>query len=95
MNRKIELDKEGFFVIIVDQDKKKIVVEHYKNVEKGRMVGTGKLNKIFEGTDAEEMCHIIINTGLISRLEHATYLGRELQKAEIALRSNLHYEQDK
>ncbi len=95
MNRKIELDKEGFFVIVVDHDKKKIVVEHYRNVKKGKMVGTGKLNKIIEGTGAEEMCHTIINEGLISRLEHAAYLGRELQKAEIALRSNLPYEQDR
>jgi dihydropteroate synthase len=32
--------------------------------------------------------------GLISRMEHATYLGSELEKAEIALKLGKNYVQD-
>jgi len=32
--------------------------------------------------------------GLISRLDHAAYLGKEIEKAMVALRNNLHYTQD-
>ena len=93
-NKRLEFDKSGFFVIIVDQKKGKIVLEHYLNVEKGKVLATGKLNKIIEGKDAEEICHTVINQGLVSRLEHAAYLGRELQKAEISLKNKLAYEQE-
>ena len=92
-NKRLEFDKSGFFVIIVDQEKGKIVLEHYLNVEKGKVLATGKLDKIIEGNNAEEICHTVINQGLVSRLEHAAYLGRELQKAEISLKSKLPYEQ--
>lgn len=93
-NKKLEFDKSGFFIILLDRDNGKIVVEHYLNVEKGKVLATGKLNKIIEGDNAEEICHTVINQGLISRLEHAAYLGRELQKAEISLKNKLHYEQE-
>jgi len=92
--KQLKFDEKGFFVILLDREKGKIVVEHYLNVKKGKMIGTGKLSKIIEGNDAEELCDTIIKEGLISRLDHAAYLGRELQKAEIALKNNLPYEQD-
>ena len=31
---------------------------------------------------------------LVSRFDHAAYLGRELQKAEVALKNRLEYTQD-
>lgn len=92
-NKRLQFDDKGFFVILLDRDRKKIVVEHYLNVEKERGI-IGKLNKIIEGSDAEELCHTILREELISRLDHAAYLGRELQKAEIALKNNLPYEQE-
>jgi dihydropteroate synthase len=36
----------------------------------------------------------IIERALISRLDHAAYLGREIEKAMIALKYNLKYSQD-
>jgi len=93
-NKKLVFDKNGFFVILLDREKGKIILEHYLNVEKGKVLATGKLNKIIEGNNAEEICHTVINQGLISRLEHAAYLGRELQKAEISLKNKLPYEQE-
>jgi len=94
MVRRIGLDDKGFFVILLDRKKKKIIVEHYKNVKKKNLIVSGEINEMFEGTNAEDLCHEIIERGLISRLDHAAYLGRELQKSEIALKKNIEYIQD-
>ena len=53
-------------------------------------------NKIFEGNTAKEIGILITekNDNLISKLDHALYLGRELQKAEECLLKNDDYIQD-
>ena len=53
-------------------------------------------NKIFEGNTAKEVGILIAekNQNLISKLDHALYLGRELQKAEECLLTNDEYIQD-
>ena len=53
-------------------------------------------NKIFEGNTAKEIGIIITekNKNLISKYDHALYLGRELQKAEECLLKNSDYIQD-
>ena len=89
-----EFDENGFFVILVDHNKKKIVVEHYNYVKDKNLIKTGKINQVLEGTNAEELRKEIIKKGLISRLDHASYLGMELQKAEQALKHGLEYTQD-
>jgi len=91
----LDFDESGFFLIFIDHNNKKIVVEHYLNIKKGNVIGSGKLNKIIEGDNAEAICHTIVENGLVSDLSHACYLGRELQKAEMALMEGKHYEQDK
>ncbi|MEM7821501.1 MAG: tetrahydromethanopterin S-methyltransferase subunit A [Candidatus Aenigmatarchaeota archaeon] len=102
----VVLDPKGFFTIFLKQEDGKIVVEHYTaewdeeelkryDGEWRRCMKSHKLNKIIEGKTAEEICHTIIREGLVSRLEHAAYLGRELQKAENALKNRTPYEQDK
>ena len=55
-----------------------------------------KYNKIFEGNTAKEIGILITekNNNLISKLDHALYLGRELQKAEECLIKNYEYIQD-
>ncbi len=90
----VEFDEKGFFVVNV---KDEIIVEHYLNVQKeGRLeVETGRLNKVITGTSAKAVCDTMIEKGLISRLDHAAFLGRELQKAEIALKNDLEYRQCK
>ncbi len=91
-SRGIKFDKSGFFVINV---KEEIVVEHYLNVQKeGKLeVETGELNKVVTGRSAKAICDTLIREDLISRLDHAAFLGRELQKAEIALDYGLDYVQ--
>ena len=53
-------------------------------------------NKIFEGNTAKEIGILITekNTNLISKFDHALYLGRELQKAEECLFNDHEYIQD-
>ena len=46
------------------------------------------------GETAWEIYHEIINQKLVSRIEHAAYLGQELQKAEDALKLGKNYVQD-
>ena len=53
-------------------------------------------NKIFEGNTAKEIGILITekNNNLITKLDHALYLGRELQKAEECLLKDDEYIQD-
>jgi len=46
------------------------------------------------GRNARDILNTLIEMGLVSRLDHAGYLGRELEKAEIALRLKRSYVQD-
>ncbi|MCS7122065.1 MAG: dihydropteroate synthase-like protein [Archaeoglobaceae archaeon] len=46
------------------------------------------------GKKSKAIVDTILREGLVSRLDHAAYLGRELMKAEIALRLKKNYVQD-
>ncbi len=76
-------DSLGDFTIHVDFEK--IVAVHSKS---------GVTDVSVEGTKAVEICDTILRLGLVSDMGHATYLGRELEKAEIALRTGRSYVQD-
>lgn len=84
-------DPNGFFVVSVSSEGNpgRIIVEHYQ--------GNKSKNKIV-GKSAQSLCKTIAKMDLIGEFsqsrEHAMYLARELQKAEIALKNNLGYEQD-
>lgn len=81
------LDPKGYFVIFPDAIHNCIVVEHYHN--------TGTLNCIITAEDVTHIYMTIIDSGLISRLDHACYLGRELTRAEQSLKSGKPYQQDR
>lgn len=72
----------GDFLIGVDE---KITAVHLKD---------GETDITVEGFDAQTICDTLSYLGLISDYSHALYLGRELQKAEIALRTRRDYIQD-
>ncbi|MGC8547896.1 MAG: thymidylate synthase [Candidatus Micrarchaeia archaeon] len=80
-------DPLGYFIITLDKQKGKIVIRHKLN--DGRDSGY-----VFEGINAEVLYKRVIAEHLISRLEHAAYIGRELYRAELALKSNSEYVQD-
>ena len=49
------------------------------------------LKYTFGGTSTPQIIQKIVEKGLISRLDHAAYLGKELEKAVIALKNDLLY----
>lgn len=79
-------DPNGYFVVYVDRDRGCILLEHYRN--------DGVLDVLVEGRSAAELYTPVVERGLISRLDHAAYLGRELGRAEHALRGGEPYVQD-
>jgi tetrahydromethanopterin S-methyltransferase subunit A len=79
-------DPGGYFVIFVDRPRGLLNMEHYEN--------NGVLTTIIEGGTAAEVYMTAIDRALLSRLDHAAYLGRELAHAEHALLSGEPYVQD-
>ena len=56
------------------------------------LAGNGDIT--IAGKNARDMLNTLIDWGLVGRLDHAGYLGRELEKAEIALYLGRSYVQD-
>lgn len=79
-------DPAGYFVIFPDSARGMLSLEHYAN--------NGVFTTIIEGRSAAELYMAAIERQLISRLDHAAYLGRELARAEHALTSGGPYVQD-
>lgn len=80
---KFKQDPQGSFKIMTENGFIKAV--HYVNREP---------DIVIKGKTSKSVYDEIIKRGLVSRLEHATYLGSELQKAEIAAKLNKNYVQD-
>lgn len=85
--QRLVLDKKGFFVILPQKDEGKIYVEYFAN--------NGKLIETIVGDDAPSIYYTLIEKEFISRLDHAAYLGKELTRAEYALKYDIPYVQDK
>lgn len=83
---KVELDKAGYFVILPQPEKQIIVVEHYSY--------DNTLQRVIDGKDARSIYWTIIRNGWVTQLSHAAYLGKELAKAEIAIKMGVKYVQD-
>ena len=110
-NRYIDLDPNGYFIIKVDLEENKIILEHFLNninddgfaldPETNEPIKCDSENKrvsnaVFKGTSAKQLGILITEerNDLITRFDHALYLGRELQKAEECLYKRLPYIQD-
>jgi len=86
--RRLTLDQAGYFVIMVMHGRERpLVVEHYSN--------EGVLRNVIEGADSASICATLVDMKLVSQLDHAAYLGRELAKAELSLTTPVRYVQDK
>jgi tetrahydromethanopterin S-methyltransferase subunit A len=79
-------DKKGYFLIRLNRKKEEIEV--------GFSTNKHVITKKIHGKNATELYHTILSKNLVSRKDHAAYLGKELYKAELALKYNLKYEQD-
>ena len=82
-------DKAGSFRINVDYGTtvkdSRIIATHFKK---------NRADLVIVGQSAKEVYEEIIIKDLVSRMEHAAYLGSELQKAEIAMITGKEYVQD-
>jgi dihydropteroate synthase-like protein len=82
------LDCEGIFKFSIDRFEGVLVAAHYIALDMTKPVN------IIKGKTAESVYAKIVTMGLVSKLDHAAYLGSELAKAEIALRTRKQYIQD-
>jgi len=80
-------DPAGYFVIGVSTDRNMLRLEHYTSGH--------RMTVALTGTNARDIYLSAVRRRLISRLEHAAYLGCELAKAERALRLGERYVQDR
>lgn len=80
-------DPAGFLVVYPDSGRRRLVLEHYSNA--------GVLDCVLEGRTPAALYSEVIARSLISRLDHAAYLGRELARAENSLLTGEPYVQDR
>ena len=88
------LDPKGYFLITIDKKEKLIRVCYctFDNLEKNSQ---HNLQVEIIGKTSIEITNTLIREKYISSLQHAADMGIELHKAEIALKNNLNYIQDK
>lgn len=84
--KRLTLDKAGYFVVYPDTRARRLVVEHYTN--------PGVLDCVLEGASAGALYTEAIERQLLTRLDHAAYLGRELARAETSLLDGTPFVQD-
>ncbi|MCX9009555.1 MAG: dihydropteroate synthase-like protein [Candidatus Methanoperedens sp.] len=87
-SEKWHLDPAGSFKIDITDDE-----IHEGKLVPGKIIARNRTNSI-AGDRAKDVIDTIIRLGLVSRLDHAAYLGRELMKAELALKLRRSYSQD-
>tara|TARA_Y100000768_G_scaffold97202_1_gene70847 strand:+ start:903 stop:1295 length:393 start_codon:yes stop_codon:yes gene_type:complete len=89
-----KMDPKGYFLIQIDKEKKIIRVGYCKFSKLGNDPIHDMVAEV-TGKTAIEIVNTLINQKFISTLQHAADMGIELNKAEIAIKNNLDYIQDK
>ena len=73
------IDATGYFTFHLDRHQHQIVARHYA-------AGSTDVPTIeLRGLTAQQLIDAILTRELVSQLDHAAYIGRELAKAELAL----------
>jgi len=80
------LDPKGYFLIRIDREKKLLEV--------GLCRKDNKVEVTIKGERPQDIYFEVAKRELISKLDHAAYLGKELEKAYLALKYDLEYIQD-
>ena len=79
-------DPKGYFLIRINRETNKIEVGFCPTIN--------RITHKFIGNKPQDVYFAITERGLISRLDHAAYLGKELEKAYLALKYGYDYIQD-
>tara|TARA_Y100000590_G_scaffold180216_1_gene205403 strand:- start:1143 stop:1538 length:396 start_codon:yes stop_codon:yes gene_type:complete len=88
------MDPKGYFLIAIDREKKLLRVGYCKFTKLGNNPVNDMVAEVV-GESAIEIVNTLIREKYISSLQHAGDMGIELCKAELALKNNLNYVQDK
>ena len=80
------MDPKGYFLIRVNRKKRLL--------ELGYCRKDNVIEVMILGKTPQEVYFNACEKGLLSRLDHAAYLGKELEKAYLAMKYNLDYVQD-
>ena len=88
------MDPKGYFLIEVDRKKKIIQVGYCKFTRLGNSP-VNDMVAIIKGRTAIEIVNTLIREQFISTLQHAADMGIELHKAELSLKYDFKYIQDK
>ena len=88
------MDPKGYFLIAVDRKKNFIRVGYCKFSKLGNSP-IHDMVAIVKGRTAIEIVNTLIKKNFISTLQHAADMGIELHKAEMSLKHNFEYIQDK
>ncbi len=83
------LDPQGMFKISIDRVDNFLVAVKYDSAAMDKPV------EVIKGKTADSVYLKIMEMGLVSKIDHAAYLGSELAKAEISLVTGKEYVQDK
>lgn len=85
-----QLDPRGYFVITTED--REIVVKHYS--PQGQFLQEFRQDGLIEKATIQLYQKLVLSEA-VSEISHALDLGAEIQKAEIAIKQNLKYIQDK
>ena len=88
------MDPRGYFLIDIDRKKKLLRVGFCKFTKLGNNP-VNDMVAIVTGKTAIEIVNTLIRENYISSLQHSADMGIELCKAELALKYDLKYVQDK
>jgi thymidylate synthase len=91
---RFDVDPRGNFVILLDYSAQKITLQHFTPVGERTQFVIDNVEKD-EKRALEELFTKLVHSNLVSRADHAFYLGAELQKAFEAMKSKKEYKQDK
>ena len=88
------MDPKGYFLIKIDKESNLIRVAYCIFVKLGNDP-MHEMKAEVTGKTAIEIANTLIKEGYISTLQHSADMGIELHKAQLALKYNLEYIQDK
>ena len=80
------MDPKGYVLIRVNREEEQLEVGFCKENNVIDILRTGRV--------PQDIYYEASKRNLLSRPEHYAYLGKELEKAYLALKNNLHYVQD-
>ena len=89
-----KMDPKGYFIIKIDKESNLIRVGYCKFSKLGNDSIHDMVAEI-NGKTAIEIVNTLIRKKFVSTLQHSADMGIELHKAELALKYNINYIQDK